>query len=342
MASIQQEHVRETLNVRLAARTDFAISRPDVLTAVVHTPQMIKIVPLVLAELMGSSDIDKELFLRLLGRPTGPDFIRSWNELEIEAREIVELIKLAMTGACPRTRIHCRGTPWWNDECRQAAHAYNLARRCGHAVWERMELRSSVRRAKKAYWDSMISDAKTLPDAYRIVRWYNNVAKYQIPILRKEDSSDILQESRAKALLLHEALKSKILARDQCSAISYRSAVNLTTALVCDVKKAWENKNVVGIVTTDVKGAFDGILRNRLCYRLRSQGWPERIVKWVSSFMSDRSAHICLDQSKTESLPILCGLPQGSPVSPILFLLYVEPLLRLSRGRFGYADDAAI
>lgn len=60
-----------------------------------------------------------------------------------------------------------------------------------------------------------------------------------------------------------------------------------------------------------------------------------------SSFLSNRPVHICLDQITTDPLPIVCGLPQGSPVSPILFLLYIEPLLRLSLGRFGYADDAA-
>lgn len=335
-----------------------------------------------------------------------------------------------------------------------------------------MELRAKVRRAKKAYWNSIISGAKSLPDAYKIVRWHNNVTKYQLPPLRNNDTSDLHHEPRAKALFLHKeilcrhldtediqadtptvaqqqipwqkfsreeayratckvsstspgddeitaeilrlswqvlgdritlffncciqfgthpkvfktaniiivpksgkrdrsqpksyrpiallsclgkglerlisrrvsywALKLKILARDQCSAISRRSASDLTTALVCDINKAWEDKKVAGIITTDVKGAFDGILRNRLSYRLRSQGWPENIVQWGNSFMSERSAQIHLDQTKTEPLPILCGLPQGSPISPILFLLYVEPLLRLSRGRFGYADDTAI
>ncbi|POS85506.1 hypothetical protein EPUL_001726 [Erysiphe pulchra] len=413
MASIQQEHVRETLNVRLAAlmyMTNLAISRPDVLTAVVHTPQMIKIFPLVLAELMGSSfaqpalnftrfalqaaesslkpnpqsspdssqlppsslgtetlissqykcisrpvcqelidwysshnlhlqnptetpthnrggtidlafcidinakcevrtdlhttsdhetlvttiyresqtgglgklryrDINRELFLRLLGRPTGPEFIRSWNELEIEARETVKLIKLAMTGAFLRTRIHCRGTPWWNDECRQAAHAYNLARR--------MELRSSVRRAKKAYWNPMISDAKTLPDAFRIVRCHNNVAKYLTPPLRKEDSSDILQEPRAKALLLHKALLCRHLDTED---------IPTNTPTVAQRQISWQ--------PFSVEEAY-------------------------------RATCKCLRWNPLESIMLQCRVT-------ILFLLYVEPLLRLSRGRFGYADDAAI
>jgi ribonuclease HI len=65
-------------------------------------------------------------------------------------------------------------------------------------------------------------------------------------------------------------------------------------------------------------------------------------MQWVRSFLANRTAHIRLDKVKSKAFSVLCGLPQGSPISPILFLLYVEPFLRLTRGRFGYADDGAI
>ncbi|KAM4062478.1 reverse transcriptase (RNA-dependent DNA polymerase) [Hirsutella rhossiliensis] len=60
--------------------------------------------------------------------------------------------------------------------------------------------------------------------------------------------------------------------------------------------------------------------------------------------MQDRSARIRYQDIATNSSPLQCGLPQGSPVSPILFLLYTESIYRLgsSKGRFGYADDTAI
>lgn len=138
------------------------------------------------------------------------------------------------------------------------------------------------------------------------------------------------------------AQKFNILAQNQCGAVSRRSAVDLTTALICDVKSALGSGKIAGIVTVDVKGAFDGVLCNRLLYRLRTQGWPEIMISWVHSFFQDRTAKIQFDQTTSSPFPILCGLPQGSPVSPILFLLYVEPFLRLSRGRFGYADDGCL
>ena len=104
----------------------------------------------------------------------------------------------------------------------------------------------------------------------------------------------------------------------------------------------WTKHQVAGIVTVDVKGAFDGVLRNRLLLRLREQGWLASLIAWTSSFFSDRIARICLDKTVSEPFPIFSGLPQGSPVSPILFLLYFEPYLRLGKGRFGYADDGCI
>ncbi|RKK22217.1 hypothetical protein BFJ66_g12393 [Fusarium oxysporum f. sp. cepae] len=60
--------------------------------------------------------------------------------------------------------------------------------------------------------------------------------------------------------------------------------------------------------------------------------------------MSSRSARVRYQDTLTSSSPLQCGLPQGSPVLPILFLLYTEPIYRLGnpQGRFGYADDIAI
>jgi hypothetical protein len=56
-----------------------------------------------------------------------------------------------------------------------------------------------------------------------------------------------------------------------------------------------------------------------------------------------RSVQIRLDGELGPTTEILCGLPQGSPVSPILFMLYISPLFRLGnpKRRFGYADDGA-
>lgn len=138
------------------------------------------------------------------------------------------------------------------------------------------------------------------------------------------------------------ALELKIRARDLCTAISRRSTIDLTTALHFDLRKAWKKDKVAWIVTVNVKGAFERVLSNRQFFKLRTQRWPKNLIEWVSSFLSGRTARVCLDGVYTDPLPIMHRLPQGSPVSHILFLLYLEPLLKTSRVLFGYAFDAAI
>jgi ribonuclease HI len=140
------------------------------------------------------------------------------------------------------------------------------------------------------------------------------------------------------------AIHYKVLASQQFGALPLRSAIDLTTCLLHDVEQALNQKKTASLLTFDVKGAFDGVLPGRLVHRLRSQGWPDKLVRWVASFITGRVVQIRIDGEIGPITEVLCGLPQGSPVSPILFMLYLAPLFRLgsAKARFGYADDAAI
>lgn len=60
---------------------------------------------------------------------------------------------------------------------------------------------------------------------------------------------------------------------------------------------------------------------------MRSQGWPPNILRWTSSFLEERSVQVRFVGGKTKSKKLACGVPQGSPISPLLFLLYLaEPM----------------
>ncbi|EFY95407.2 Endonuclease/exonuclease/phosphatase [Metarhizium robertsii ARSEF 23] len=122
-----------------------------------------------------------------------------------------------------------------------------------------------------------------------------------------------------------------VLHSQQAGALPKRSAVDLVAALIHDIEEAFARGEVATLVTADIQGAFDTAMCNRLVLRLRS-------------FMSGRSARVRYQDITTPTTPLQCGLPQGPPVSPILFLLCTEPIYRLGNpeGRFGYADDTAI
>ncbi|KAL5604161.1 uncharacterized protein BROUX77_004347 [Berkeleyomyces rouxiae] len=137
------------------------------------------------------------------------------------------------------------------------------------------------------------------------------------------------------------ALKSRVTAPEHFGALPGRAATDLVECLVHDVKDAWAMKNVCTLATVDVEGAFDSVQPGRLAVRMREQGWPDPLVRWAATFASGRFARFRLDDHLTEFRSIPHGLPQGSPASPILFLLYLEPLLNVIPASFGYVDGIA-
>ncbi|EHK21786.1 uncharacterized protein TRIVIDRAFT_151788, partial [Trichoderma virens Gv29-8] len=95
----------------------------------------------------------------------------------------------------------------------------------------------------------------------------------------------------------------------------------------------------------DISGAFDIVIRNRLILRLREQSWPILFIKWVKSFISDRKALVHNGYSTTlPKTELEYRAPQGSPISPIVSILYFSPILKINNPnvRFRYTDDVAI
>ena len=139
------------------------------------------------------------------------------------------------------------------------------------------------------------------------------------------------------------AMTHKILSPQHGGALPKRSAADLTAAFTHDTEAAWINRKHVTMVTLDVQGAFDALLKNRLLHRMAQQGWPQRTILFVDSFLTDRRVQVRLGQVTTPSYPVACGTPQGSPLSPILYTLYLAELLSMdTERRFGYADDICL
>lgn len=121
-------------------------------------------------------------------------------------------------------------------------------------------------------------------------------------------------------------------------ALPKRACTDLVACLIHDIEKALAKDMIAALITLDVSGAFDIVLCKRLIYRLRQQGWPDAFVHWAESFMTGRT--VTIRTTEGEILPeinLSCGTPQGSPISPIIFMLYLSPLLRLGNEdrRFG-------
>ncbi|KAF4826745.1 putative RNA-directed DNA polymerase from transposon X-element [Colletotrichum tropicale] len=83
----------------------------------------------------------------------------------------------------------------------------------------------------------------------------------------------------------------------------------------------------VSIYALDIKGAFDRVRRAHLLRILREYGVPDWMIMFVWSFLSDRSTTVRMQGAVSKKFWVNIGIPQGSPLSPILFLFFSIPLL---------------
>ncbi|KAJ3476748.1 hypothetical protein NLI96_g10952 [Meripilus lineatus] len=127
-----------------------------------------------------------------------------------------------------------------------------------------------------------------------------------------------------------------------------RTTTDAVLYLVQRIKDAWRGKGVTSVLFLDISQAFPSVSHTRLIHNLRKRQVPENLVTWISSFLTGRTTKLKFDDYTSEPLQASTGIPQGSPMSPILYLFYGADLLEITddtqRDRFtaGYIDDTML
>jgi len=111
-----------------------------------------------------------------------------------------------------------------------------------------------------------------------------------------------------------------------------RSAIDAVGRLMKRVEEAWGRGNTAAVLLMDVKGAFPHVAKGNLIKRMEEMGFEADLVRWVESFMEDRKVIMSMDGKEGDSMDVETGVPQGLPVSPVLFFIYLW-------GLFGQVEE---
>ena len=97
------------------------------------------------------------------------------------------------------------------------------------------------------------------------------------------------------------------------------------------------------VVTLDISKAFDRVWHKALLAKLSAYGFTPSFCKLISSFLSNRFISVVVDGTTSASFPVSSGVPQGSVLSPNLFLLFINDFLHASdSGVRSFADDSTL
>lgn len=123
-----------------------------------------------------------------------------------------------------------------------------------------------------------------------------------------------------------------------------RSTETAIVTIVETIRTAWARGGFAALLQLDIAGAFDNVDHFRLVSALARHGFPESILRLVESFLASRSTRLRIDGGETKERRVRRGVPQGSPLSPILFILFTASLyteLGAAPGLLtvGFADD---
>ena len=101
----------------------------------------------------------------------------------------------------------------------------------------------------------------------------------------------------------------------------YHAAIDAVLCLLHHITQANNNKKIRSILFFDVKGACDHVSKARLLDTMQSPHLHPAVLRWTDIFLAGRQIGLAFDGERENLQPVNTGIPQGSPISPILFLI---------------------
>ena len=145
--------------------------------------------------------------------------------------------------------------------------------------------------------------------------------------------------------IIYHLTTNNIISEKQAAYLRGDSTTLQLTFITHKIRQAWAEGKIAHGCFLDVSAAFDCVWHNGLLAKIKHAGITGELYDLLTSYLADRKARTCVEGQFSETTNVYAGVPQGSRLGPILFILYINDIatqLDLDSTPLIFADDTTL